>query len=348
MKRILVLGAGGPAGVNFIRSLREAGGYRIHAWDSNPYHLGWPDADVRYLCPSDPDELLVRLRGYCDVHAIDLVHAQPDALVALLGANRRGVAAKTFLPEQAAIEICQDKLASLRAWEAAGLRSGAVELTDASSIVLAASTFRYPFWVRATEGAGGRGSTLVENREQLEGWLGYWRARGVPWRFIAEEYLPGRNLAWMSVWAHGELVTSAARERLEYIYPGAAPSGVTGTTAVSRSIAEAKVNKAAVGAVFAIDKRPHGVYCVDLKEDAEGRPAPTEINPGRFFTVSDFATALGANMPDLYCRLALGMETPELANFDATPPGYLWMRHIDCPAVLRAEEKVRAAAGAPA
>lgn len=336
MIRILVLGAGGPAGVNFIRSLRDVGGYRIHAWDSNPHHLEWPDADVRYLCPSDPDELVTRLRGYCDIHSIDVVHAQPDSLVRLLGANRR-LPAKTFLPSQQAIETCQDKRASLRAWKAAGLRSGAHGIATAEDLTIGAERFGLPFWLRATEGAGGRGSTLVESVAQGEAWIAYWRARGVTWRFIAEEYLPGRNLAWMSVWRDGVLITSAARERLEYIYPGAAPSGVTGTTAVSRSIADAAVNEAAQRSVLAIDPRPDGVYCVDLKEDAAGRPCPTEINPGRFFTVSDFATALGVNMPDIYCRLALGLPFTAPAQLDAAPAGYLWMRHIDCPAVLRRE-----------
>lgn len=345
--RVLVLGAGGPAGVNFIRALRASSSdYWISAWDENSHHLEWPDADNRYLSPPPGPELLTRLAGYCDVHAIELVYAQPDALVRWLGAHRDRISAATMLPDQRAVEVCQDKLACLRTWERVGLRSGAVELDGAMSFGVAAERFGYPYWLRAAEGAGARGATLVGNPETARSWVAYWRARGMGWRFIAEEYLPGRNLAWMSVWQDGRLVSSTARERLAYIYPGASPSGITGTSSVSRSIADTAVNDAAARAVLAADPRPHGVYCVDLKEDAHDVPRPTEINAGRFFTVCDFAASIGANLPDLYVRLALGRQAPELPKHDAAEPGWLWLRHIDCPAVLVAERRLREATAA--
>ncbi|MGE0025716.1 MAG: hypothetical protein AB7O78_01750 [Thermoleophilia bacterium] len=342
MKRVLVLGAGGPAGVNFIRALRIAPEpYWISAWDENPHHLHWPDADETYLAPPAGLALADRLAGYCDVMCIDLVVAQPDPLVKFLARFAGRLSATTCLPSEAVIDRCQSKRSSQVAWCRAGLTSGSVQIESVElGLNLAASTFGYPYWLRAASGAGGRGSTLVEDRYQAEAWIAYWRARRCGWDFIAEEYLPGANLAFTSVWRAGELLGSYVRERLEYIYPGASPSGITGTSAVCRTVHHQAANEAAAAAVRAVDPMPNGVYCVDLKEDAGGVPRPTEINAGRFFTICDLPAHLGANLVDLYVRAALDLELPDVAPFDCVPAGFVWARHIDCPAVLVREDSV--------
>jgi carbamoyl-phosphate synthase large subunit len=89
------------------------------------------------------------------------------------------------------------------------------------------------------------------------------------------------------------------------------------------------VNELATRAVQAVDPGATGVFCVDLKEDADGRPLVTEINAGRFFTTSNFFAAAGANMPYTYVRLALGEEVEPLPRHDAVEPGLYWVRMID-------------------
>lgn len=341
--RVVVLGAGGPAGVNFINCLRRSSHpYWISAWDAEPMHLAWCDADSRVVIPPVPLDFVDKLRGFCDVNSIDLVYAQPDALVPWMARFGGTLGqATTFQPGLAVIETCQSKLLSNAAWSRVMLAREAIPLggvhDNPAALEEAAEAFGYPYWIRATDGAGGRGATLAGNRRTAKAWLDYWNARGERWQFIAEPYLPGRNLAFMSVWADGRLCTSTLRERLAYIYPNATPSGVTGTSAISRSLHDQEANEIATRAVLAVDVAPHGVYCVDLKDDEDGRPTPTEINVGRFFTVCDFAAALGANLPDYFCRLAVGADLPDLPPYDAAPAGYLWKRHIDCPAVLERE-----------
>jgi carbamoyl-phosphate synthase large subunit len=49
MKRIMVTGSGGVAGVNFVRSIRVAREkIFIVGTDYYPYHLEWSDLDVKY------------------------------------------------------------------------------------------------------------------------------------------------------------------------------------------------------------------------------------------------------------------------------------------------------------
>jgi carbamoyl-phosphate synthase large subunit len=151
--------------------------------------------------------------------------------------------------------------------------------------------------------------------------------------FIAEAYLPGRDLAWTSLWWEGMLIASFGRERLEYIYPNLAPSGRTGTPTIARTVHDHELNTTAFNTVVAIDPKPHGFYSVDLREDKDGIARPTEVNAGRCFTTSYLSTAAGVNFMDLWCCLIQG-ETPYVEAVNSIPADLVWMRHIDCPELL--------------
>jgi carbamoyl-phosphate synthase large subunit len=176
----------------------------------------------------------------------------------------------------------------------------------------------------------------------------YWRGRRKNWRFIAQEHLSGRNLAFHSLWKEGELVTSMSRERLEYIYPHLAPSGITGTPAVQRTIHDERVNEIGTEAVLAIDPKFNGIACVDLKENSEGTPFVTEINAGRMFTTSYFFSFASkvlrsdyyANLPYLYVKLAYKEAIPKLPEYNVLPENVYWIRHIDAPARMVKDGKV--------
>ncbi|GAG35474.1 unnamed protein product, partial [marine sediment metagenome] len=127
----------------------------------------------------------------------------------------------------------------------------------------------------------------------------------------------------------GELVCSGVRERLEFVYPQHAPSGVTSSPVVARTVHNDGVNSIAVASIKALDPMPHGVHSMDLQCDSEGVPRPTELNAGRFFNTSYYFTAAGANMPYIHIALALGLPFDEIPEFNAVPKDLYWLRHID-------------------
>jgi carbamoyl-phosphate synthase large subunit len=345
MHRVLLTGVGSPASQNVLRSLRDAPEpFHIVGADANRYHLEWGDLDRAYEAPmTDSPDYLPFLLAVIQREGIEFVHGQPDWEVAWLAEHANLLPARTLLPKSAAVATCQDKAACAKRWFDAGLRSDPPRLADSHhDLEEAAGYLALPLWLRATSGAGARGSCKVERLEQGHAWLDYWKARGVGWRFMAQEYLPGPEFAFQSVWHRGRLVTSAARERLEFVFPQHAPSGVTSSPVVARSVHHPAANAIATEAILAVDPEPNGIYCVDLKCDAWGRPRPTEVNAGRFFTTSYFFTAAGANMPYAYILLGLGREVPPLPQYDAVPAGLYWIRHIDCGWVLRAEGAWRA------
>ncbi len=257
-----------------------------------------------------------------------------------------------FLPPKETVRICQDKHESAKIWKDHGFPSVKSIVLHADSleddIALAFEELGPKLWIRATEGAGGTGSTPADTPDVVSHWIRYWEGRGKDWTFIAQEFLPGDNIAFQSVWNHGKLITSQARERLEYIYPYLAPSGVTGTPVVARTVHNEHVNSMATKAVLAVDPDATGVFCVDIKFNKEGEPMPTEINIARFFTTSYFFSHAGmvyhreyANMPWLMIRLAFGESIPEnIPQYNALPEDLYWVRHINCGHFLIEKDKL--------
>ncbi|SFQ44743.1 carbamoyl-phosphate synthase large subunit [Amycolatopsis arida] len=338
MPRILITGAGGSAAFNFRDALSLAPHrYEVVGTDVRPYHLELIDLAARYLVPPVTDP------GYVDAvnrviaeERIDFVHPQPDVEVGFLAEHRDRIEAPTFLPDAEAVALCHDKMAfnaHLRARGVSVPRAVAIDSAEDLRAALAELQRRHPrVWLRATRGAGSRASLPISSFYQGDAWIDYWRSfRGLDYGdFMASEFLPGAEFAWQSLWHRGELVTAQARERVEYVFGNLTPSGQSSSPSVARTVNRADVNEIGTAAVRAVSAEPHGVYCVDMKADADDVPMVTEINVGRFFTTSNFFAHAGLNMPDMYVQLGLGNTLPDPPpRYDPLPDDLYWVRMID-------------------
>ena len=337
MRRILVTGAGGAAAANFVHSLRLAPEpFHVVGTDTSAFHLELAPVEARYLLPrADDADYLDELNAVVEAEGAEVVHPQPEQEVLFLAREHERVGAATFLPSAEAVAICQDKATFAARMEDAGLPTPRFarpedeeSLREATASILEG---REQAWVRAVRGAGARASLPVSSPDQAVAWVRYWdERRGLGFAdFMVSEFLPGREFAFQSVWLDGQLVTSAARERLEYVFGHLMPSGQSSSPSVARTVHRDDVNELASRAVTAVDPEATGVFCVDLKEDEGGRPLVTEINAGRFFTTSNFLAEAGANMPYSYVRLALGETLNGLPRFDAVDADLYWVRMID-------------------
>jgi carbamoyl-phosphate synthase large subunit len=351
VRRILCTGAGGPAGINFTKSLRIAPEKMFLAGtEASEYFLHLTQTDSSFRVPRARERSYIdKLNEIIRKEKIDFLHAQPDVEVEAVSENREKIETQVFLPSKQAVRACQDKLESAKMWLRRNVPvAKTLEIRKDSDLERAFEELGRPIWIRARHGAGGKGSTPADNIETAAAWIKYWKSRSVTWEFIAQEHLPGRNIAFHSLWKEGELVTSMARERLEYIYPYLAPSGIMGTPAVQRTVHDKEVNKVGTEAVLAIDKEFSGIASVDLKENTKGTPCLTEINPGRMFTTSYFfsyaskilRSDYGANIPYLYTLLAYKETIPKLPKYNILPADVYWIRHMDAPAKLVKDGKI--------
>lgn len=351
VKRILITGAGGPAGVNFTKSLKIAPEkMRLVGTEANQHYGSLALTDKMHFVPeADDPDYIDEIEEIIEKEKIEFVHPQPDIEVKAISENREKLNASTFLPSKTAVRICQDKLESAKKWKRRGIPiAKTFELKSESDVKRAFEELGSPLWMRAKMGAGGRGSTPANSLETALSWINYWKSRNMKWQFIAQEHLRGRNIGFHSLWKEGKLVTSMARERLQYIYPRLAPSGITGTPSVQRTIHDDKVNEVATEAVRAIDPEFNGIACVDLKENDKGIPCATEINAGRMFTTSFFFSYTSkklfknchANFPYFYVKLGYKELIPNIPKYNILPEELYWIRHIDAPARLVKQGKV--------
>ena len=349
---VLVLSAGGPAGVNYMKAIKLGGITRVFGADSNLFHLSLCNKNCvkSFLIPrADKEDYIDKINDLLIHYDIGFLHTQSDAEVKVISDWRDSIQANVFLPRKKTIDLCQDKYATAVRWASKWPEATPSYIYNRYELPPSYKDLfdGRKWWVRAVQGAGGKASSPIDTLEQLDAWLTYWfyREPNVK-KFILQPYLPGRNIAWQSVWYDGELITSQARERVEYIYPSLAPSGITGTPCVQRTLNEDKINDNAIEAVKLIDQKPHGIFSVDLKENKDGRPVPTEINAGRFFTTSYFFAyggemfkVEGANMPWIYTMMGI-LKKPLYykSNVNVLPEGIYWIRHIDCGHKLTTKE----------
>ncbi|MFQ5572910.1 MAG: hypothetical protein ACE5EJ_01525 [Nitrosopumilaceae archaeon] len=337
MKKILVTGSGGAAAANFVASLRSADeDFFIIGTDTNRYHLELADVDARYILPSafEPS-YLEKLNEIIIKEKVELVHPQPDPEVLFLSRNREQVKTQLFLPSKQTIEICQNKMDLVNLLKNKQVPTAESYLIDneasLSNNVNKLLDNNEKVWLRAIKGAGSRASLPIKDPEHGKVWIDYWKSmKGVGFgQFMVSEFLSGKEFAFQSLWKDGKLVTSQARERLEYLFGYLTPSGQTSSPSIARTVHRDDVNDIATKGVLSLDENASGVFCVDLKENKEGVPCVTEINAGRFFTTSYFFSSAGSNMPFYYIKMAFGESLPKLSQYNPLEEDLYWIRGMD-------------------
>ncbi len=279
---------------------------------------------------------------------VQAIFPQPDPEVGRISRERKTLEAAVFLPEPTAVATCLDKYKALLRWSETGLRQRPTLLSPkGNSAEDKVKRLSFPCWLRAREGAGGLMSCLAKSWREAYYWVMFHWTQGFNTDFVSEKYLPGRDFCFMSIWNNGSLVTSMARERLTWV--GNRLVGTGGTSKLNRVIHSEKVNNTSLLAIRAVSQKPHGIFCVDLKEDSDGVPHPTEVNC-RFTTNVHYLTLASIklaqpelNFPWLAARLCLGENIPNCRTMNALPANLWFTKNTDMGFAMVEDEGWRAA-----
>lgn len=339
----MLLGAGGNAGLNYAKCLELVPGrYRVVGCDRDRFNLAAARCAAKYLLPESAHEAKIdALNRIIADEGVAFVHAQPDPEVRFLAEHGAALRARVFEHRLDSLRRCADKLRCQAAWRAAlGLSFECASLAELRADPSSFERLRArsgKAWVRATSGAGSRAALPVTTLEQALHWAQYWiEVRGLREHdFMVAEFLSGPEYAVQTFWAQGELLHAQARERLVYFFGSIMPSGQSSTPAVAVTVDQRDVYDTAYAAVRCIDPEPHGIYCVDLKRNADGRVIPMEINYGRFFTTSDFFARLGVNTPHAVIEYVLSGARDRAV--ESVGAGWYWLRGLDREPVLTDE-----------
>lgn len=341
MKRILVLGAGGSASTNFVRSLRLAPEkFYLIGVDCNKYYLQRAETELKYLGVSADDKNYIPiLNKIIEMTGAEFVHAQNDAEVYAISENREKLKCKTFFPSHNTVTICQNKYLSNLLWHRAGFKRPKTFLIDnGEELVVAYKEIQGEMWIRDIQGAGGKGSLKTGKFEVARNWIEYNNGWG---HYTVAEYLSEQSTTWSSIWEDGELIVGQGRKRLYWELGPAFISGVSGATGGGITEDNPIVVWNAIKAIQAIDKKPHGIYSVDLTYGQDGIPYPTEINIGRFFTTHYFFSKAGLNLPYIYVKLAYEEEIPHTEMINPLPNDLVWIRGMDFEPILTTMDKIK-------
>ncbi len=297
MTRVLVTGAGGPAGVAVLRSLLKRSDVEVYAGDMD----GW--ASGLYLVPAQRRRILERglapnfvdsIRALCIDDELDVVISTVDVELPPLAARRDDLGeAVLAAPSVATLDVTLDK------WELARrctplLRVPVTRLLNADGVSL---HWDFPVIVKPRRGAGSRGVRLVADRAALE-------AIELDEALIIQEHLPGDEFS-VDVLADGDgrVVAAVPRTRTRVD---------SGVSIAGRTVHDEGLESTAAAVARAIGLR--GVANVQLRRDTEGVPALLEVNP-RFPGAMPLTIAAGVDMPSLALDLALGKALPDRLDF---------------------------------
>ncbi len=284
--RVLVTGAGGPAGVAVIQALRRHG-HRVVAVDSDPSAAGLRLADEGHLVPraDDPHYLaaVLRVATVTDIQA--LICTVAEEYGALTGATEylQEAQIRTLMPDLQSVELCLDKWAFAEHLRGEAFPTPETGLGTAEGI-------HGPWVVKPRFGRGSRDVVLCTTRTQLASAL-----RTVP-QPIVQTLLSGREFTCDAlVDSGGAVVGTAPRWRNE------TRGGIStkGTTFVDPAVSQAaSLALKSVGLV--------GPANVQGFVSEDGSVTVHEINP-RFSGGLPLTLAAGCDLVEEYLRDMMGL-----------------------------------------
>ena len=304
MLRVIIHGCGISVGV--IKSLRERevrktiGDLKLIGLDSDPLAPGLRLVDSGLVVPrADSEkfnELPKILRELGGGILINLVDEALPKLISMQRDLKRSDVKFIFPPEKSLKKSMDRKIL----YEILGEEGIPVPETD---------RLTPPIAIKRRIGRGGSGFRVLEEKSH------------VPEGYIAMEYLPGREYGVEMLYSKkGELISANPREKIDYrIELGHSVKNVTLRREDLCEIAESAID--AIGGW-------RGPCSVEMKEDKNGKPKITEINP-RFTSPIYLITKAGVNLPLMYVMDCLGMKIELEERHNTCKPGVYQTRYLE-------------------
>jgi carbamoyl-phosphate synthase large subunit len=295
--RVLVTGAGGPAAIAAMKSLRAEESVQLIAADMDPWAAGLYLTPERTLVPAGAaPEFTAVLLDRCRALGVDVVLPTVDAELLPLARARAEYAAAgvaLLLAPAAALDVILDKLTL--AEHCAGVV--AVPRTELFGPSLDPASWTYPAVVKPRRGSGSRGVIIVDSAAELA-------ALDRSPALIVQEFLPGEEYSVdVLADASGHVIASVPRLRARVD---------SGVSVGGRTVHDPEVER--FGRVVAQATGVTYVANVQCRRDVDGVPALLEVNPRMPGTLG-LTIASGVDMPRLALAALLGRPVPAHLDF---------------------------------
>jgi len=297
--RVLITGAGGPAAIAVMRSLRADPSVQIIAADMDSWAAGLylvPPAD-RTLIPAGAAAGFAQcLLSRCQEMGVSALIPTVDAEFRPLSAARAAFAAAgiaLMLAPDDALNLTLDKLALARCC------AGAVRVprTESFDRTFDPCDWTFPVVVKPRTGSGSRDISIVASRTDLADLS---RSDDL----LVQEFLPGDEYS-IDVFADsiGHVVAAVPRLRAKVD---------SGISVAGRTVRDPELER--FGAAVAEVTGVAYIANVQVRRDQAGQPALLEVNPRAPGSLA-LTIASGVDMPRLAMDVLRGHWVPEHADF---------------------------------
>jgi carbamoyl-phosphate synthase large subunit len=295
--RVLVTGAGGPAAIAAMKSLRADSSIQLIAADMDPWAAGLYLVPERTLVPAGTaPEFAEVLLGRCRALGVDVVLPTVDAELLPLAAARDTFAAagiRLLLAPATALGVILDKLSLAR--HCHGIVP--VPRTEPFGPATDPGSWTYPVVVKPRQGSGSRGVVIVGSAAELA-------ALDRPPGLIVQDFLPGEEYSVdVLADAAGHVIASVPRLRARVD---------SGVSVGGRTVHDPEVE--GFGRAVARATGLTYVANVQCRRDRDGQPALLEVNPRMPGTLG-LTIASGVDMPRLALAALLGQAVPDRLDF---------------------------------
>lgn len=297
--RLLVTGANGDLGRAMILYLSKFN-FEIVATDIKSDLLCAPRSIRRYIVSrAYKKNYIEKINKIIDENKIDIALFESDMEIRTISKNIEKIKTNVWLPPFEIVKTMQDKWKCNKLWQKSGVP------VPKSEIIKNKKHLRGNTWLRPLGYIGGGGKLAFYAKTKIDAKI--WITKHKGWeRFTISEYLPGTMFGFDSLWKNGELLGYSLKERLRYTNEG---EELGYTSNVVKSSNNKLAIKTATRAILAIWDKPDGVFSVDMRENKNGIPCVTEINPGRFMTTSLLLfRETNFDLPLDYINLMLGKK----------------------------------------
>ena len=348
--KILITGVGGVTPRSFAQALRKYSKYaryEIIGTDSNKYALGlyMPELfNKSYLVPKVTDsDYWEAIDSIILKEEIDFAVINPELEVVEWAkrSTEYKFPCKVLLPDYSLASRLVDKAILSECLEPYGLAPRSFTITKGEISAEKELKLSYPFWIRSALGSSGLGSMKINSKDELFNWI---KVNPKVEKFLASEFLPGRNLGCKLLYSNGKLLRCAVAERVLYIMSKVAPSGITGNTCFGRLVNSPEAFNVASQAMDIMfektNARKHGFFTVDMKEDINGKPFVTEVNI-RFVAFTQAYASGGANLPEDLIRVLDNdpLFDPRFKLYEFEPD-LIFLRDVDEQPIIMKESQL--------
>jgi carbamoyl-phosphate synthase large subunit len=312
--KVLVTGAGGPAGMGTIRSLLLAQEVKVVAADMNPMAPGlfWPP-EKTILPPAHDRNFVSELLSVCKKFGIDVLFPTVDEEVSVLAANMNRLRGEVecLIGKKKGVDACNDKWGTYVWLNKVGIPVvETLRVHDKDSLHADADEIGYPLAIKPRASRGGRGLHICQNYQELIKAFSALKA-ALPFvdayvniagaaDLILQEYLPGTEYDTIVMLSQNGKALACVPMRAVHWE----------VHRQQREIVTEHNKEVELICIRAV--RELGLHCpvdVEVAQDRRGNLKILDVNP-RVGGDVDLATAAGCNIPLMYVKTAMGREIP--------------------------------------